>query len=120
MRKIFTPANYEPSLGQHNSGISLTVPDQTLTIKEILVKYANGTMSDINIQPQFNEEMDDLRGLDYVELNEIAKQNKEHITELQANLEKYKTDSANKKKQAKDKELKQLREQIDELKKQIK
>lgn len=120
MRKIITPANYTPSNGEHNTGISQTVPDQTLTIKEILVKYANGTMSDINIEPQFNEEMEDIRGLDYVELNEIAKQNKEHISELQANLEQYKVESAKKKKQAKDQELIKLREQIDELKKQIK
>ncbi len=120
MRKIITPANYEKSLGEHNSGISQTVPDQSLTIKEILVKYANGTMSDVNIQPQFNEEMEDLRGLDYVQLNEIAKENKAQIEALQENLDNYRKDTAKQKQQAKDKELKSLREQIDELKKQIK
>lgn len=53
---------------------SLTVPDQTLTIRELLMRSANGLYDDMMHDDYYNEDDDDYRGLDPSEMYYMAKQ----------------------------------------------
>lgn len=85
--------NYRSSLvsgnhpGEVNTMPSLTVPDQALTIQEILLRYASGTLPNIVIGEEYNEDMPDLRGLDYVERANLAKENLQQVSDLRAKID---------------------------------
>lgn len=66
-----------------NNGHSETVPDQSYTVREILTKFAQGNLPDIYSEPEFNEGMPDLRGLDYVQLMEMREENKQRVSALE-------------------------------------
>lgn len=67
---------------------SLTVPDQAMSIEEILRRFASGTMPDILRENVFTEDLPDLRGLDISEIHAMraeAEQDVEYYkNELQA------------------------------------
>lgn len=65
---------------------SLTVPDQSFTVREILEKFANGTLSDVAIQPSYSEDLPDLRGLDISQIHDMKVANDREVKELK---EKY-------------------------------
>lgn len=85
--------NYRSSLvsgnhpGEVNTLPSETVPDQALTVQEILLRYASGTLPNIVIGEEYNEDMPDLRGLDYVERANLAKENLQQVSELRAKID---------------------------------
>lgn len=43
---------------------SLTIPDQTLTIREIMQRFVSGTLAPIELDYDYNEDSDDFRGID--------------------------------------------------------
>jgi len=49
-----------------------TVPDQTLTVREILYKYANGTLNDLQEDYDYSGDDEDYRGLDPSEMHAMA------------------------------------------------
>lgn len=51
---------------------SETVPDMALSVREILLKYANGTLGDLSDEYEYSGDDDDLRGLDPAELHAMA------------------------------------------------
>ena len=53
-------------------GISMTVPDQSLTVREIMQKYVNGTLNDISTEGNYTEDDDDLRHLDMSDIHDMA------------------------------------------------
>lgn len=58
--------NYKDFPGVKNSGISLTEPDQALSIREILQRYAHGAPLSLEKQPYYdseNEDMEESQGL---------------------------------------------------------
>lgn len=73
-------------------GVSETVPDQSLTVREILDKFANGTLGDIAGEKYYNDDDDgfdgaDLRGLDIVELEALRHEAQMDIDEIQAMID---------------------------------
>lgn len=72
-------------IGEVNSQPSMTVPDQSLSIKEILDRHARGLPISGNIQiPVYDEEddMPDIRTLDLAERQEMAQKYANELIEL--------------------------------------
>ncbi|WP_155267305.1 hypothetical protein [Elizabethkingia anophelis] len=75
-------------------GVSETVPDQSLTVREILDKFANGTLDEIGNDRYYNDDvegydMPDLRGLDITELQQMKRDAQMDIDEIQAMIDLY-------------------------------
>nr|HDP3254270.1 hypothetical protein [Elizabethkingia anophelis] len=73
-------------------GVSETVPDQSLTVREILDKFANGTLDEIGNDRFYNDDVDgydmpDLRGLDITELQQMKREAQMDIDEIQAMID---------------------------------
>lgn len=71
-RKFRHVANYHPTGGEKNDGISLTVPDQNLTVRQIMQDMINGIDHSITQRVIYSEDMPDYRKLDISELAEQA------------------------------------------------
>ena len=71
------------------TGVSHTVPDQALTVREILEKFASGTLDEIAGEPFYNDddELPDLRGLDITELEQMKRDAQMDIDEIQAMID---------------------------------
>lgn len=62
-----------------------TVPDQSMSVRTILERFANGTLGDMGNLPEFSEDNEDLRGLDIstrFDMEKEAKRNAIEIAEL--------------------------------------
>ena len=77
-------------------GISMTVPDQSLTVREIMQKYVNGTLNDISTEGNYTEDDDDLRHLDMSDIHDMALNSssviKESVRKSKARKQKVKED----------------------------
>lgn len=86
-----TSQNYEISDGIENTLPSLTVPDQSLTLRELLTNYTRG--QDLpygKAEPQFFDEdtyIPNLEKMDLVDLQELAEGNAHKAGELKNNLD---------------------------------
>ena len=93
MRKFKNAANLTSSEDMEvNTQVSCTVPDQSLSIREILIRYANGTISDISLNNElvYSEDMPDLRGIDISELQQLKKEAQADVKDIQAELNRRK------------------------------
>ena len=52
---------------ESNYGVSQTQPDMALTVREIMSRFASGTLPNLAIDQEFTEDLPDLRGLDISE-----------------------------------------------------
>lgn len=89
MRKFKNAAKLTSSADMEvNTQVSCTVPDQSLSIREILIRYANGTISDISLNNElvYSEDMPDLRGIDISELQQLKKEAQADVKEIEAEL----------------------------------
>ncbi|WP_139366409.1 hypothetical protein [Elizabethkingia anophelis] len=94
-RKFKTPYSSmddENPVAEIVRGISETVPDQSLTVREILDKFANGTLDEIGNDRFYNDDVDgydmpDLRGLDITELQQMKREAQMDIDEIQAMID---------------------------------
>lgn len=87
-RLVRSSATGAPVAGEHNTQPSQTVPNQALTIREILVRYASGTIPDIMTRDEnYSEDNEDLRGLDISEYHDIKQQNTQAIESLKKQYE---------------------------------
>lgn len=69
---------------EENSGLSETVPDQGLTVRQILERYGNGTLGQITQrEPHYSEDMPDMRFMDAVEQGIMYRSVTEEIEEKQ-------------------------------------
>lgn len=78
------PSNYEV-----NNQPSLTIPDQTMSISEIMDRYARGIPFDDAKTPVYNgeeNEMPDLSTLDISERYDLMEENRQKIADLQDRL----------------------------------
>ena len=62
--------------------VSQTVPDQTYTVREILLKFASGQKLPLANEPYYSEDLPDLRGLDPSEVFQMAIDQKNHVNDL--------------------------------------
>lgn len=93
--QLAAPSNYE---GQINDEASMTVPDQTMSIRTILEKYARGENFNQKV-PIFTDENDenlgiDIKRLDLSEIAELKRQNDEEIRKMQDELGQKRADKA--------------------------
>ncbi|QCQ85051.1 hypothetical protein [Blackfly microvirus SF02] len=108
--KLRTQYNYkvDRSFYETGGGTSLTVPDETLSIKEILNKYVKGqNMSDmLSRQTGFNSEesnfddpdLDALKRLDEIDRKEYAKSVQNDIANFESDLKRQQESIAEKQK----------------------
>ncbi len=82
-RTFKSSANCGFSEGENIRTISLTVPNQTMSLRELLTRFANGTIDDVAQDLVYNEDHPDLRGLDISELYEMKAENARYIKELE-------------------------------------
>lgn len=76
---------------EKNYGISLTVPDQTLSVREIIDRYASGTLPDVMKGEEFySEDLPDLRHLDMSELHELRQQARQDVKDLNEEIKNRK------------------------------
>lgn len=86
-----TQYNYQVSEGVINTEPSMTVPDQSLSLRELLVNYTRGNDLPINkAVPVFSEDehYPDLRKMDLVDLQELALANASKAAKLSQQLRK--------------------------------
>lgn len=70
-------------IGQTRKGIKLTVPDQNLTVKEIISRYASGRSLPQSRVPQYsNEDWDKYQKMDKIEKIDSLKNVNEYINEI--------------------------------------
>lgn len=75
--------NSTPAKGEVNTAPSMTVPDQSLTIREIMQRYARGIPLDSGRVPMYQEDdefVPDLERMDLAEIEAYLDDLKERIT----------------------------------------
>ena len=76
---------------------SLTVPDQTLTVRELLSRSAMGMLDDYQLDYDYSMDDDDFRGLDPVEMFNMSQDSAELVKRETAKREKAEKMKADKK-----------------------
>lgn len=69
---------------------SETVPDQSMSVREIMQKFASGTLGDISTEPYYNEDLPDLRGLDISQVHQMRDKGRADYQELLESAKKAK------------------------------
>jgi len=85
-------ARHMESPGEHNDQPSMTVPDQALSIREILRRFSHGIPLDGQQIPIFDENEDDLpdfRHMDLADRQEYEIQLKEELQAIQDKHNRY-------------------------------
>lgn len=92
MKRIKTPLNATefPILGEKHFTPSQTVPDQTMSMRELLDRYARGLPLAGAKEPMYygEEDLPDLHRLDLAEIQELKEANKQRIADQQADLQR--------------------------------
>lgn len=103
--------NYEPSKGQINNSPSETVPDQTMSIREILVRYARGLPITGGKPHYYDEEQytPDIKTMDLADLQELHETTRQEVQNLRSQLDDL---SKKKQKAAAEKAIKEAKEQL--------
>lgn len=121
--KFKTPYNSIPDPGESFRNPSLTLPDQTLSIKQIMDRYASGRpLTDVKT-PHYNGEDDDFfppnfDRLDLIDRKDLLDVQKLRISEIRQKIdEKRKQTEEQKQKQAQE-ELEQLRKYKEDIQKE--
>ncbi|QCS36951.1 hypothetical protein [Tortoise microvirus 32] len=81
------PKNYEV-----NTQPSQTIPDQTMSVREIMDRYARGLPISAGKVPIYDgdEDLPDFKKMDLSEQQELLRANAEHIERLQSDLSRPK------------------------------
>lgn len=89
-RIVRSSATGAPVCGELNTMPSETVPHQALTIREILARYASGTVPDVMTRDEnYSEDNEDLRGIDIAEYHDLKTSNSNEIETLK---QRYQTE----------------------------
>lgn len=84
-----TSQNFQQTEGVYNTLPSLTVPDQSLTLRQLLTNYTRGQELPGNQVPAFfdeNEYIPDIKRMDLVDIQELMEGNAQKAAKLQKNL----------------------------------
>ena len=97
--RIKNTLNYDqfPSIGESNSEPSLTIPDQTLPVRELLVRYAKGLPLDGQKQAIWEGEDGDgidPRRLDLAERQELEIAARQELAEIEERLKSKKVEKS--------------------------
>jgi len=87
---------------EQNFEQSKTVPDQSLTVRQIMVRFANGTLNEIEREAFYNEDLPDTRGLDISQRKAMAENAKSDYAQM---VQSVKEAKAAKKAAAQQKEI---------------
>jgi len=69
---------------------SETVPDQSLSVREIMQKFASGTLGDLTRELEFTEDLPDLRGLDISQVHAMRDAGRKDYAQMKESVEKAK------------------------------
>lgn len=96
---------------------SKTIPDQSMSITEIMRRYATGLPLGGEKVPLYDEEniLPDPRSLDLVERQEMADQAKQDIKDLSFKYQNELNDKKKKSKEEQDKKYQEYKEKLDNL-----
>lgn len=92
MKKVNTWFNHEPTKGEVNNMPSLTIPDQTMTMREIMQRFASGQqILGNNTEPQYDDLESpysgiNLKTLDISERYDLAEEVQREYEELQEEI----------------------------------
>lgn len=93
--------NHVPTDGEKNTKPSKTIPDQSLSIREIMLRYARGLPLEGVREPFFDEDPDnpmpDLSRMDIIDQHETIQAAKDEIRDI---AHKYRTEQEEKKQKA--------------------
>lgn len=94
--RVLNMLNYHPSFNESEKGggISQTIPEQTLSIRELLQRHQAGIPIDVRTDGMFNEDDDDeifsnLKTLDLTELRDLRNEMDEAIKKAQKERADY-------------------------------
>lgn len=71
---------------ESNTLPSDTVPDQGMSVREIISKYASGIMPGVSRELEYTEDLPDLRGMDISELHNYKREVREEIQLIEEEL----------------------------------
>lgn len=92
--------------GEVNNGISQTVPNEALTVREVITRFANGTLPPIaKTERVYSGDMEDIRFLDISEVKSRIEHLKSVQEEGKAKIKELQEIELLKKKEAKEKEI---------------
>lgn len=116
--RIFNNKYYHPPVyaGEVNSEPSMTVPDQTMSLRTILDRHARGLpITGVNEQPTYNEDAEgiDLKSLDLSEAHDLIAAKTAELNETLARIEQSKQE----KKKRDEEQAKKRDEELSELRK---
>lgn len=88
--RVRNPFNYVEYVGEENDEPSMTVPDETMSMREILVRYAKGLPIDggRNVYYDENDDLPDIKTLDLAERQQLAEHYKQEIESIKTRREK--------------------------------
>lgn len=96
MNAVKTWWNFDSLVGREMpTGVSLTVPDQTLSLKDLLARYTRG-QDVVSFTPIFNGDSDlpDPSRMDALERLDYARHIKNQLTQLPGKFKKHQEDLA--------------------------
>lgn len=82
MRKYRSSHDTCECKGEKVIGISKTVPDQAPTMRELLVRHANGITDNVSQNLSFSGELPDLRGYEPHDINRLLYEQQQRVEEL--------------------------------------
>lgn len=95
MRKFKNVSICGNSKGSVNVGPSMTVPDESMTPQELLLRFTQGKPIP-NFQAVYSDDdLPDLSSMDLVEIQQLKDQLKSDINELQEEISRRKNDEPN-------------------------
>lgn len=71
---------------------SETVPNQALSMREILHRFASGLAPDVQRPTEFSDDMPDLRFFDISELHDMQKAARQDVKDIKDELQRRKTE----------------------------
>lgn len=106
-----------PIRGEVNRGVSMTIPDQTMSIKEIMRRYAQGLPVAGEKVPVYDEENDlpDPRKMDLVEIQEAAEDARAEYKDIAVKYKQEMDDKAAAAKKVQEDKYKEYQQKIEEL-----
>lgn len=88
MRKFKNVAQVEPSKGRVMGGPRIVVPDDAMTPKEIMLRFAQGRPVPIFNPSYSDEDLPDLKAMDLTEIQEMQDDLNQTIKDLNAEIER--------------------------------
>ena len=87
MRKYRSSKEVISQVGESVFGKSETVPDLAPSMRELLIRHANGITDNVSMSVSYTGDLPDLRGFEPHDLNEMAYQALQDVKRLQAQQE---------------------------------